>query len=181
MEKRGNIMNIFYLHTDPYKCAEMHTDKHVVKMILESAQLLSTAHHLLDGDSLSEEMRNSIYKKTHESHPSAIWVRMSDEHYAWLFYLFDALLHEYTYRYGKIHSSERLLEYLCEPPKNIRAYGFCEPAQAMPEQYKHPTNSVIAYRKYYNNEKCHLFAWTKRNVPHWVTPSISSFVDGTLY
>lgn len=161
-------MNIFYLHNDPYKCAEQHNDKHVVKMILETAQLLSTAHHVLDGDSMSEEMRNSIYKKTHTNHPSAIWVRLSEKNYTWLFYLFDALLSEYTYRYGKTHSSERLLDYLCEPPKNIPVSDFTEPLQAMPDQYKNPSNSIIAYRNYYNHEKRHLFNWTKREIPSWI-------------
>ena len=43
-------MNLFYLHDNPKDCANMHVDKHCVKMILEYAQLLSTAHRVLDGN-----------------------------------------------------------------------------------------------------------------------------------
>jgi hypothetical protein len=161
-------MNIFYIDQDPYKCAEQHTDKHVVKMILETAQMLSTAHHMLDEKCMSEEMRNSIYKKAFAHHPCTIWASASFENYTWLFYLFDALLSEYTYRFGKVHSSERLLDYLCEPPKNINRLGFTQPAQAMPDLYKMPFDSNFAYRLYYRHEKSHLFQWTKRERPTWL-------------
>ncbi len=59
-------MNIFYLDHDVYKCAEMHNDKHTVKMILEYAQLLSTAHRFLDGtliDGYSKTGRKQKFTK----------------------------------------------------------------------------------------------------------------------
>jgi len=106
-------MNIFYLDHDVRKCAEMHNDKHVVKMILEYAQLLSTAHRVLDGILstgisvsgrkrtvyvLADNLDAVLYSATHVNHPSAIWVRQSDKNYDWLFGLFQALMDEYTYR-----------------------------------------------------------------------------------
>lgn len=92
-------MNIFYLHSDAKECAVMHCDKHVVKMILETAQLLSTAHRLLDGND-----DPILYKATHKNHPSAIWTRKSQKNYLWLTSLLQNLCQEYTYRYGKIHA-----------------------------------------------------------------------------
>ena len=95
-------MNIFYLHNDPQVCAAYHCDKHVVKMILEYAQLLSTAHHELDGVPSIE-----CYKKTHVNHPSAVWARQSKRHYRWLYRLLSHTCREYTKRYRKIHATER--------------------------------------------------------------------------
>jgi hypothetical protein len=87
-------MNIFYLHPDPKTAAKMHCDTHCVKMVLETAQLLSTAHRELDGDELSD--RRGLYKSTHRNHPSAVWARANRENYDWLVGLFKGLLEEYT-------------------------------------------------------------------------------------
>ena len=92
-------MNIFYLQREPEACAHDHCDKHVPKMILEYAQLMSTAHRELDGDDCVDQ----LYKSTHKNHPSAIWTRSSDQHYMWLYELFCALSEEYQTRYGKEH------------------------------------------------------------------------------
>ena len=115
-------MNIFYLHEDTKECAKQHLDKHVVKMILEYAQLLSTAHRFLDGIQvvglsksgrkqtryeLSDNRDGILYSATHINHPSAIWVRKSKENYIWLSNMLLALCGEYTYRYGKTHKVER--------------------------------------------------------------------------
>ena len=156
-------MNIFYLSNDPKECAAQHVDKHVVKMILEYAQLLSNAHHMLDG----EQVITPIYKLTHKNHPSAIWVRKRETHYRWLFNLWCALLEEYTYRYNKTHASSRLLPYLCTPPKNIVYEGkFDEPTLAMPDEYK--TDSVIeSYRNYYRGAKSAFANWKMRDTPAW--------------
>ena len=82
-------MNIFYLDRNPVIAAQMMCDKHVVKMILESAQMLSTAHRVLDGDDRANE--TGLYKMAHKNHPSTIWVRASSENYRWLWKHFDAL------------------------------------------------------------------------------------------
>ena len=88
-------MNIFYLHSDPVVAAQKQYNKHVVKMILESAQLLCSAHHMLDSEI------DVPYKLTHKNHPSAVWTRQSKQNYAWLYFHMLALGDEYTKRYGK--------------------------------------------------------------------------------
>ena len=176
-------MNIFYLHHDVNKCAELHNDKHVVKMILEYAQLLSTAHRVLDGTQsvvltktnrkktryvLSDEREHTLYLSTHTNHPSAIWVRQSYENYEWLYKLFISVLKEYTYRYGRIHATERLVGDLYTPPTHIpKGVGFTEPTPAMPEEYKVKNNSIQSYINYYVGAKQHLANWKKRTIPSW--------------
>jgi hypothetical protein len=182
-------MNIFYLHNDPTICAEMHNDKHCIKMILEYAQLLSTAHRVLDGnvtiglsDSgrkrttyvLSDSRDGILYSATHINHPSAIWVRQSRDNYTWLWSLLEALCKEYTYRYGKVHKVERdgLLEELRFVPSHIPEHPkFTEPTPAMPDEVKIAGSSLASYRNYYINSKKHLASWqgkiNSRNVPGW--------------
>jgi len=158
-------MNIFYLSNVPKECAKQHCDKHVVKMILESAQLLSNAHHMYDGD----QVIKPIYKLTHKNHPSALWVRASKTHYDWLWMLLKELCAEYTFRYEKIHKVERegLLEILKNSPKNIpRLTWISDPTPAMPDEYK-TSNAVESYRNYYRGSKRSFAKWTKREIPHW--------------
>lgn len=180
-------MNIFYLDHNVTECAKMHNDKHVVKMILEYAQLLSTAHRILDGTELSvlsatgrkkkvwqlPDNRDSVlYSCTHANHPSAIWVRQSDKNYDWLFAMFQALMTEYTHRYDKVHATSRLEQYLAQLPKNIPQKGFTEPTPAMPDEVKVPGDSIKSYRNYYINNKVHLASWKKRQVPEWFNANI---------
>lgn len=158
-------MNIFFLNKNPSVCAKEHCDKHVVKMILESAQLLSNAHHMLDG----QQAITPIYKLTHKNHPSAIWVRSSKSHYVWLWCLLKELCIEYTHRYGKVHKIERegLLEVLRDSPKNIPASGWIsDPTPAMPDEYKTPS-AVESYHNYYRGAKVSFARWTKRSTPSW--------------
>lgn len=173
-------MNIFFLDKDPVVCARMHVDKHVVKMILEYAQLMSTAHRILDGcyvyDEnskrhqwvLNGEIDTSIYRATHMNHPSAIWARGGDANYAWLYELFSALNDEYSFRYEKLHASRRLMPYLMNAPKNISNIPFSEPTPAMPAECIVIGNSVESYRNYYNRAKSHIFFWKKREIPFWI-------------
>lgn len=156
-------MNIFYLSNDPVECAKQHCDKHVVKMILETAQLLSNAHHMLDG----EQVITPIYKLTHKNHPSAVWVRKRESHYRWLFGLWCALLDEYTHRYGKVHASSRLMSYLSKPPMNIEyGGGFEDPPPAMPDEYK-VADTIQSYRNYYRGPKKSFATWKNREAPSW--------------
>ena len=157
-------MNIFYLDRDPVVAAKMHCDKHVVKMILESAQMLSTAHRVLDGDEYADE--RGLYKMAHKNHPSTIWVRTSTDNYMWLNRLFGALCKEYTYRYGKHHASERLLVPLAKAPNGLDFNGFTDPPQCMPELCK-GEDTVLAYQNYYIIEKSNLLKWTKRSGPEF--------------
>lgn len=155
-------MNIFYLSQDPSQAAVYHNDRHVVKMILETAQLLSTAHRVLDN---SQDTR--LYKSTHINHHSSKWARENINNYNWLYELFYNLCNEYTFRYGKTHLTDtKLRELLKTPPANISLKGFTQPSQAMPDQYK-DQDSMIAYRNYYKAEKRHLAVWSKRQIPEW--------------
>ena len=158
-------MNVFYLDSDPATCARYHVDKHCVKMILEYAQLLSTAHHVLDGETL---LTPHLYKATHRNHPSAVWVRQSKANYQWLYSLLEELSIEYTYRYSKVHATTRLFSLLQYAPDNISDQEFTQPTPAMPEEYKIAGNSLESYRLYYNNDKQRMFAWKNRNTPDWV-------------
>lgn len=158
-------MNIFFLDPEPKKCAEQHCDKHVVKMILETAQLLSNAHHMLDGD----QVIIPIYKLTHKNHPSAIWVRSSKSHYLWLWDLLYELCKEYTHRYGKVHKVQRegLLNDLAKPPQAIPIKGWLsDPTPAMPDIYKTDT-AVQSYRNYYIGAKKSFAKWKNREAPSW--------------
>lgn len=158
-------MNIFYLSNEPSECAKQHCDKHVVKMILETAQLLSNAHHMLDGD----QVIKPIYKLTHKNHPSAIWTRASETHYKWLWALLAELCKEYTHRYGKVHKVERdgLIQVLKIAPKNIPSTSWVsDPPPAMPDEYK-VRDVVQSYRNYYVGAKKSFARWTNREVPQW--------------
>ena len=144
-------MNIFYLSDDPRDAAIMQCDRHVVKMILESAQLLSTAHREVDGDYWADA--NGLYKRTHKNHPSAVWARESHENYQWLYRHFYALCDEYRYRYGKEHKTwQKLGLALAESPVGIGTADFTVPPQCMPDMYKSPC-CVTAYRNYYRLDK----------------------------
>jgi len=159
-------VNIFYLHDDPLLAAQAHCDKHVVKMILETAQLLSTAHHVLDGATAAA----GIYKKTHFNHPSAVWCRSSRAAYMWTLHLGVELLLEYRHRYGRMHKSTTpLCGPLLNPPKKISAGKFCPPPFCGPPEYK--TDDVIeSYRRYYVGDKARFAKWTRRNPPVWWCP-----------
>jgi hypothetical protein len=177
-------MNIFFLALDPRECAMMHTDKHVVKMILESAQLLCTAHRMLDGECIivlsksgrkqkkwtlaDTEMDALLYTATHVNHPSAQWARHSQENYMWLYTLFTALLDEYRHRYGKVHACSKLVVPLSQSPVNIdKGLSFEAPWLAMPDEYKVSGDAIASYRNYYIGAKTHLFKWKNRPVPEW--------------
>ena len=182
-------MNIFYLDKSPVDCAKMHADKHVVKMILEYCQLLSTAHRVLDGVQtvgfsesgrkknvyhINDSRNDSLYSATHINHPSAVWVRKSEKNYMHLVCILVHLCKEYTYRYGKIHKCESsgLVDKLGVSPHNIsHTEPFTEPTPAMDKQYIVSGDSVKSYRNYYINGKKHLAVWSgkinSRQTPDW--------------
>ena len=167
-------MNIFFLDKRPDNAAEMHCDKHCVKMILEYAQMLSTAHRVLDG----ENVHPDLYKIAHKNHPSTIWTRSSKQHYDWLFRLFRMLSAEYSIRYGlitdtndtfKVHKSwDKLGKILETAPKNIVDNGWIDPPQCMPDHCKKP-DTIDAYRNYYLTEKASFSTWNYTNKPKWWT------------
>jgi len=159
-------MNIFFLHFDAQIAATHHCDKHVVKMILESAQLLYSSHWVTDATRLPA----NAYKKTHSNHPCAIWVRESGANYRWLCELGLALCDEFTFRYGKVHKTRAHLQWLSANPPALPEVGVTEIRQAMPAEYKRP-NPVEAYRAYYIENKLKLrgiVRYSKRHAPSWM-------------
>ena len=195
-------MNIFYLDTDPVKSAELHCDKHVVKMIIEYAQLMSTAHRVLDGDLYEDRtannrrikrwclndsnMENVLYKASHINHPSNIWIRSSDSHYQFVYDMFVALCNEYTHRYGKTHlTEEKLKDILQHLPNNIASADFVDPPQAMPDDVK-THDAIDAYQNYYRVYKKDFAKWTARETPGFMKnisgkDNLSKYMDEELY
>jgi hypothetical protein len=175
-------MNIFYLDEDAKTSAEMHLDKHVSKMLIEYAQLMSTAHRVLDGEQYIgrnkigskikrwrlENHEDTIYKASHVNHPSNVWLRQSINNYAFLYEMWCHLHNEFVIRYGKDHLSYvKLKEILKNPPLNCGDNPFTQPTQAMPDDVKN-VDSITAYRNYYIKYKQHIAAW-KTVVPTWYT------------
>lgn len=185
-------MNIFVLSRDAKECAEMHCDKHVVKMITEHTQMLSTAKrtfdgiptkikvgskfktfYLLEGEELevvSGELvvhNKQAFNQCHDNHPCTLWTKLCDQNYLYLVDLTDALIQEYEFRYQKTHGTQATFEKLRDAPKQIKKHTHLTTfAQAMPDKYKTPGDPVTAYRKYYNGEK-HFATWKNREIPFW--------------
>lgn len=160
-------MNIFYLDPNPCSAAQFQCDKHVVKMIVESAQMLCTAHQVLD--EVDELLGEKLYKPTHKNHPCSIWVRESHQNYQWLYAHLVALLAEYTKRYGRIHATSRLAPVLHVSPKNIGTGQFVDPPQCMPDEYK-TSDTVAAYRDFYSHDKAYFAVWNFTQTPNWFSP-----------
>lgn len=143
-------MNIFYIHEKPEKAVKMMHNKHICKMILESAQMLSTAHREIDQD-LCEL---PVYKSAYKNHPSTVWARQSRKNYDWLYKHFMALCKEYTLRYNRVHLTEQKLGvHLSNYPMLLPEGKFTQPPCAMPDIYKLSDDHIFNYRKYYLTEK----------------------------
>tara|TARA_R100000329_G_C7617441_1_gene219299 strand:+ start:299 stop:772 length:474 start_codon:yes stop_codon:yes gene_type:complete len=153
-------MNIFVLDLDPKVCAEYHCDKHVVKMILETAQMMCTT--------LNELGYETPYKPVHSKHPCTLWMKRSLGNYRWAMELVKYLNREYKLRYNKEtnHRSYDVIQQLPVPnPDDIPNGGITPFAQAMPDEYKN-NDPVVAYRKYYINDKRKFATW-KLATPIW--------------
>jgi hypothetical protein len=173
-------MNIFYLHPDPLKAARWHCDRHVVKMLLETIQLLYTAHWAVASTALktapapkSRPSDHGYRSISNPKHPSALWARQSSRHYSWLSQLGLALALEYRFRYGdKEHSCERHAVWLFfHPPRELGDTGWRDPPKAMPDEHKISGDAVRCYRHYYIHSKGArgLLTYTKRQRPHWIS------------
>ena len=181
-------MNIFELHENPIECAKMHCDKHIVKMPIEYAQLLSTAHRVLDGEEyigstktgrkakryrLFDDREKNLYMASHIKHPDGIWVRQSSGNYYKLFFLYMAVLKEFTHRYGKQHGASRPSFWLQKSPNNITKGIETELPQCMPDDCK--TDNVIdAYHNYYIHYKKDFATWKNRNTPGWYSNGLKN-------
>ena len=154
-------MNIFFLDEDPTMSAQYHVDKHVVKMILETAQLLCGVHHATAPDNTYVP-----YKLSHKNHPCSIWARTSLSNYLYLCELGLELCKEYTYRYGKRHKSQDVIEWFLINKPIVPDVEFTEPAMAMPDEYK-VGDVVQSYRNYYMGSKSGFATWKNRQKPFW--------------
>lgn len=152
-------MNIFVLDKDIVRCARFHCDKHVSKMILESAQIMCTALHARGIP--------APYRPTHARHPCVLWAGESYDNFRWLGELASALNDEYRLRYQKDrdHASIAVLNEISQ--FRFESLGLTEFVQAMPDEYKVPGNAVEAYRKFYKGEKRDFAKWTARTEPYW--------------
>ena len=177
-------MNIFVLDRDPFEAARLMCDKHVVKMVVETAQLLSTAHRVLDGELTKKpsvsgkrmvtyyefddyEAELIYYKAAHIKHPCAIWCRETTSNYEWLYEHFQALCEQYKKRYDKWHKTDiRLMQALRNKPLNLKPGPLTEFPQAMPDDCKQE-DVVLAYRSYYNKYKSDFAKWKSGFVPEW--------------
>lgn len=162
-------MNIFFLSLNPREAARLHCDKHVIKMIIESAQMLYCAHWVLNSD-----LPSTAYKKAHMNHPCSKWVRESLTNYLWLCYLAKELCAEYKFRYGeyKTHKTEDHINWLLQNyPPNLAYIGFTVPPQAMPIEYKKP-DVVDAYQTFYRESKMkdrNIVTYKNRSFPDFLT------------
>lgn len=180
-------MNIFILSKDAIEAAQLQCDKHIVKMVLESAQMLSTAHRLLDGVArpclsksgkrtvrewiLPDERESVLYRAVHMAHPCTVWTMKSNNNYTWHYAHFLALCDEFTYRYGKVHMSDtKLRDILRSPPRNIPvSYKTQFPlAMGSNPECMFPDDPVKSYRMFYQTKQERFkMAWTKRKIPEW--------------
>lgn len=155
-------MNIFYLDVDPKMAAKYQCDKHVVKMCVETAQLLSNACTL--------KGFAAPYRLTHKNHPDVKWLMQSSKHYDWLCLHFESLCSEYTFRYKKIHACAQHIDlfyrmaFILEFPSS----EWSDPPRCMPIEYKLQHKNVVdAYRAYYRGEKAYFAKWRMGNMPEW--------------
>ncbi len=163
-------MNIFFLSWDPRLAAQYAIDKHVIKMILESTQLLYSVYHLTN-EELLKSCPYEVYRLTHKNHPCSVWARERFENFRWLLLLGLEYCEEYTHRYSseetlKEHACQKHLVWMVNNLPKLPAGPMTFPALAMPDKYKN-TDPVKAYRDYYIYEKLKLSGYTNRETPEW--------------
>lgn len=182
-------MNIFVLDKSPKISAEFHCDKHVVKMILESGQMLCASHwlHLLNEyypgkkeefkrvkdmqkwliENIPKE-KQPPWKLSHINHPCTIWTNNSLSNYFWHHELSKSLCVEYTKRYGRVHSSEIIIDWLGKnKPVKMTDKGLTQFVICMKEEYKISEDPVLCYRNYYIKDKSRFAKWKLNNQPYW--------------
>lgn len=155
-------MNIFYLDENPKIAASYMVDRHIIKMGLESVQMMCTAHRILDVD----ENHDHLYKKCHDNHKCNVWLRQSHENYMWLWEHAQEIFKIFSKK-GKQHKSETLMEFLQNPPNNMPKIPFTTPAFAFPDEFKIFGDAVECYREYYKKDKLHLKKYTYNTCPDW--------------
>ena len=159
-------MNIFFLDRCPFTAARHQHDKHVVKMCLETAQILCTVGH-----SVSAQVP---YKPTHAKHPSVLWAGANCHNFEWLVDHGLGLCDEYTHRYNKVHACQRVIDGLQHVGRLLPFTLWTDPPQCMPPEYQCPNDPVLAYRTYYIQCKVNQSKWTNREPPYFVIDALAS-------
>lgn len=164
-------MNIFILSDSMKESAIYHTDKHIVKMPTETAQMLSFNyyHKELWDDKIPPQIM--AFSKTHDLHPCTIWMRKSLSNWLWSAQFGLELYKEYQFRYNKPDKhlrARQVFEFALKNPPNLPDIGLTKFAEAMDDSFKTSTSTVENYRNYYIKGKAHLFKWTKRDKPYWI-------------
>ena len=162
-------MNIFFLHKDPQWAANALCDKHVPKMLLESAQMLSTAVRRYEEDTDTTPLAKPIYKSAYPNHPMTKWVGFNRDCFRWALENAVFISQEYCKRFKKLHKSSAVINtiydnnYIDDIPDGF----FKEPPQCMPDEYK-DKDYVVAYRKYYMGAKAYFAKWERGvSAPEW--------------
>jgi len=152
-------MNIFVVSTSPRVSARQLCDKHIVKMVLESTQILCSCY---------EPHMNPPYKPSHFNHPCPKWARSSRQNFNWLLTHALTLSEEYTKRYGKIHASAKVLEWILDnPPLHLPQIGLTKFVVCMPDACKRD-KVTESYRQYYIQEKKDFAKWKLGDKPIWM-------------
>lgn len=171
-------MNLFLLSLDRQQCVRWYADKHVVKMILELAQLLYSAWGVLSEDDTWRQLApEGSYKTTHINHPISKWIRQSKNNYIFAASYAHPMLAEYTRRYNKTHKCTAHLDWLVNNiPNNIPDGELTQCPQAMPDEFKvndgcgTMDDTVMAYKAYYIGDKIKNIRMTYKNTewPEWL-------------
>jgi hypothetical protein len=163
-------VNVFYLDTEPSLAARAQCDAHVVKMPLETAQMLCTIARGV-AERAGDAPPEGLYRATHARHPSTLWAGQSAANAAWLASHGKALCAEYTRRFGKVHASLRVIDLTADILHGALPGGqaMTPPPLAMPDEFKRP-DPVQAYRDYYRWKAVTLsrFRYTRAVPPAWL-------------
>jgi len=164
-------MNLFILSDNNTESAIFHTDKHIVKMPTETAQMLSFAYH--DKDLWKSDIPQYImlFSKSHNLHPCSKWMRESLSNWMWTANFGLELYKEYQFRFNKPDKHQRaynIFKFALENPPNLPDIGLTPFVEAMDDSHKISDNSIDNYRNYYIMAKTHLFKWTNRSKPYWI-------------
>lgn len=181
-------MNVFILDNCPIVAAQSQCDKHIPKMVVESAQMLSTTHRMLDGVQcirpsksgktnvkyweIQDDRESLLYKAVHMNHPCTVWTRETSENYLWHYRHFVALCDEYMHRFEKRHLSDKLLRHaLSFIPVNITNWGLTTFPLAMKSnpECMFPEDPVKSYRLFYQTKQSRFkMLWNRnRDCPSW--------------
>ena len=172
-------MNIFILDESPMIAASYHCDKHCVKMILETAQMLGSA--VIRHGALPSQMpltaSGKPYRGGYHYHPCTVWCGDTRKNFLWLCELGISLCAEYTERYGKVHACEPKIMQLARLSNLIPMGELTDFAIAISDDSLcrslpnfDSLSAVDKYREYYNHDKSRFANWRLNTAPNWYKP-----------